>query len=358
MNRLPLRGRGFRVATLGITRGGPMPANLSHDYKNAEKQYRRASDSTDRLTALREMLRTIPKHKGTDHLQADIKTRIKEITSDLATGKKAGGRGGPPTVIRPEGAAQVGLIGPPNSGKSALHTRLTGSHAEATPYPFATQYPLPGMLDVDDTAIQLVDLPSISTRHPIPWIGNALQPADAGLLVINLAAAGCVEAVVQLHETLAQRRVVLTEQWPSQGWSPPDDPFTTLLPTAIVATHHDLINDIGGELAALRDLTGIGYPSLAVSVETGSGLDTVGPWLFEHLAIIRIYTKIPGNPPDMTRPYTVRRGATVHDVAAMVHKDVATNLRYARLWEGDTFDGRQVGRDHPVVDSDVVELHV
>jgi ribosome-interacting GTPase 1 len=95
-----------------------MPANLTPEYKAAEAAYKQAADPRERLAGLREMLRTIPKHKGTEHLRADIKTRIKEITEELAAAKKAGARRGPPTVIRPEGAAQVAFIGPPNGGKS------------------------------------------------------------------------------------------------------------------------------------------------------------------------------------------------------------------------------------------------
>ena len=88
-----------------------MPANLSPEYKAAEAAYKKARDPRERLAGLREMLRTIPKHKGTDHLQADIKARIKDLAEQLEGGaRKAGGHGGPALVIRPEGAAQVALL--------------------------------------------------------------------------------------------------------------------------------------------------------------------------------------------------------------------------------------------------------
>ena len=160
-----------------------MPANLSPEYKAAEAEFRGARSPEDRLRSLREMLRTLPKHKGTEHLQADIKTRIKEITEELAGPKKGGARTAPPTAIRPEGAAQIALLGPPNSGKSSLHARLTGSHATSGPYPFTTQFPLPGMLPYEDVAFQLVDLPPVCRKHPVPWLAAALRSADACLLV-------------------------------------------------------------------------------------------------------------------------------------------------------------------------------
>jgi hypothetical protein len=113
-----------------------MPANLSPEYKTAEAAYRRAREPRERLELLREMLRAIPKHKGTEHLQADIKARIKDLTAELGSARKGGAHGGPALAIRPEGAAQIVLLGPPNAGKSLLHARLTGSGAHDAPYPF------------------------------------------------------------------------------------------------------------------------------------------------------------------------------------------------------------------------------
>jgi ribosome-interacting GTPase 1 len=336
-----------------------MPANTTPEYKAAEAAFRRARDPRDQLDCLREMLRTIPKHKGTEAMRADIKTRIKELTEAL-TGPKAGGaRSGPPTVIRPEGAAQIALVGPPNTGKSALHDKLTGSHSQVGDYPFTTQFPVPGMLMHDDVAIQVVDLPPITPEHPVPWIANALQTADGCLLVVDLAHPGCMEEVVELHQLLEERRVHLTPLWPvdNDHPRPVDDAFATVVPTVLVANKADLIADIVTEMRVFEELTRLAYPMLAVSADTGDGLDRLGAWLFSALEIVRIYTKIPGEPADMTRPFTLRRGATVHDVAVLVHKDIAAGLRFARIWGPSGFDGAHAGPDHVVADGDVVELH-
>jgi ribosome-interacting GTPase 1 len=335
-----------------------MPTNATPEYKAAEARYRSASDPRERLDALKEMHRTIPKHKGTEHVRADIKTRIKEITESLASTKSAGARTGPSTVVRPEGAAQIGLIGPPNGGKSALHVRLTGSHAEVGPYPFATHWPVPGMLDVHDVAIQLVDLPSVSPTHPIPWIGDALRPADGVLVVIDLAKPGCVEEVESMLRILAERHVTLHGAWPADAaYLPHDDPFSIRLPALLVAGKADLVDDPAAELAIVEELLGLDWPTTTVSVDDGTGLDDLGPWLFERLGVVRVYTKTPGQEPDMTRPFTVRSGDTVLDVARLVHKEIAEGFRYARIWGERAFDGQQVGRDHVVVDGDVVEIH-
>jgi ribosome-interacting GTPase 1 len=336
-----------------------MPANLTPDYKAAESRYKKSRDPEERLDALREMLKLMPKHKGTDHLQADIKSRIKELTEELTGPRKGAARTGPPTVIRPEGAAQVALIGPPNSGKSALHDRLTGSHSASQPYPFATQYPQPGMFAVEDVMIQLVDLPSISASHPIPWMANALQPADAALLVVDLSVAGVVESVAAVHDLRESRRVHLSADWSagSNGLHHPDDPFAIVLPTLVLAAKADLIPNIGEELEVFLELEGYHYPAMAVSALTGDGLDALGAWLFRNLGIIRVYTKEPGQAADLSAPFTVRTGATVIEVAELVHRDFVRSFKYARLWGRSGFDGQQVGRDHLVDDGDVIELH-
>jgi ribosome-interacting GTPase 1 len=335
-----------------------MPANLTPAYKTAEGHYRYARDPAERLDALKEMLRAIPKHKGTEHLQADIKAKIKELSDELAGPRKGGAKTGPPTVVRPDGAGQIALLGPPNSGKSAIHAALTGSHAQVADYPFTTQYPMPGMVPVHDIAIQLVDLPPISTEHPIPWISNALYPADGCLLVVDLSQPGVVERVIALHEILEERRVVLTDRWPSDGADDPErDLFTKHIPTLLVGSKADQLDESGEELAVLEELAGVSYPYLAVSTETGQGLDELGTWLFDHLDVVRVYTKIPGKDPDMDRPYTVKKGSTVHDVALLVHRDIAESLTYARAWGASEYDAQHVGADHPVQDGDILELH-
>jgi ribosome-interacting GTPase 1 len=337
-----------------------MPANLTPAYKAAEKAYRRAREPAEQLECLREMLREIPKHKGTDHLQADIKTRIKEVTQELSAPRKTGG-GGPQTVFRPEGAGQIALVGPPNTGKSTLHDRLTGSHAATGPYPFTTQFPQPGMMPVEDIAFQLIDLPAVSSEHPVPWLANALQPADACLLVVDVTRPDCIEQVAAVPSLLGERQVTLTRCWPVDTGNGDDledhDPFSVTLPTLLVATKGDLMDDAEGEVATFRDLAGLDLPTLIVSATTGDGLASLGEWLFRHLGVVRVYTKIPGRPADMGRPFCLRTGETVLDVARLVHKEVAASFRYARLWGGGDFDGQQVGAEHVVADGDVLEMH-
>ncbi len=343
-----------------------MPANLSPEYRKAEEAYRKAREPKERLDCLKEMLRTIPKHKGTDHLQADIKSRIKDLTEELAGPKKGAKRKGPTHTVRPEGAAQVALLGRPNSGKSALHARLTGSRTEVGPYPLTTREPIPGMLPVDDINIQLIDLPPIAADYMEPWIVNALQPADAALLIIDLSDPDCVDHVLNIQRRLAEKKIYLRENWPAldgeqEAESGPgeddEDPFRIELPTLLIANKSDLDPD-PDEVAVLEELLGVRFPALACSATTGAGCEEIGPLLFRGLEIVRIYTKTPGKPFVKDKPFTVRRGQTILDVARLVHKDIASGLRYARVWGLNVYDGQQVGPEHLVDDEDVVELHM
>ncbi len=336
-----------------------MPANLTPEYRAAEAAYRKAREPRERLERLRDMLRVIPKHKGTDHLQGDIKRRIKELSEEIEAPRKGGARSGPALLIRPEGAAQIALIGPPNAGKSSLHGRLTGSGAQAAPYPFTTHYPEPGMLAHEDIHFQLVDLPAVSPEHPVPWLENALQTADAVLLIVDLEDPECVDQIPGVHGVLRARRITLTERWEPAAEPPAGDgdPFAVRLPALLLANKADRLADPEAELRALLEVTKLRYPALSVSATTGQGLGAIGPWLFSHLGIVRVYTKAPGRPPDRHRPFTLRRGQTLEDVARLVHKDLARSLKYARVWGAAGFDGQTVGREHPVADGDVVELH-
>jgi ribosome-interacting GTPase 1 len=355
-----------------------VPANLSPEYRKAEQAFRAAREPRERLECLREMLRTVPKHKGTDHLQADIKSRIKQLTDALNAPHKGPARSSAGHSVRREGAGQVCLIGPPNSGKSSLHAVLTRSKAEIGPFPYTTREPLPGMLPFEDIAFQLVDLPPISAERMEPWLVGQLQAADAAWLVVDLADPASAEHLIAICAELAQRKITLDDGWPGLGERGPrsaahadrhdtpgagehgaeeiPDPFRVALPTLLVANKCDLDPD-PDEARVLEELTGVRFPAITVSAQTGQGLDQLARFLFDALGIVRVYTKVPGRPADRGRPFTVRRGETVLDVARLVHADVAHTLKFARLWGSGAFDGQQVGPEHAVSDGDVVELH-
>jgi ribosome-interacting GTPase 1 len=192
---------------------------------------------------------------------------------------------------------------------------------------------------------------------------NALQPADACLLVVDLSDPDCVSLVMAVHKLLSDRKIILTEVWPAnevdQAETDAGDlgSFTHALPTLLVAAKSYLPPDPLAELEALEELAGFTYPAVSASAKKHTDLGAIGDHLLANLEIIRVFTKIPGRPADLTHPFTVHRGETVADVARLVHRDMAAAVKYARVWGEDAFAGQQVGREHLVVDGDVLELH-
>lgn len=337
-----------------------MPTNVPPEFKKVQAQFRKATDSHEKLELLREMMRVVPKHKGTDHLRADIKKRMKELNEEISAPSKGGTRTAPQVAFRREGAAQLALIGPPNSGKSALHARLTGSHSTSEAYPYATQWPQPGMFRFDDVALQLVDVPSVGIEHTAPYIYDTLQHADGCLFVVDLSSPGTVERIAEAVAILQEKRIDLVSDWPGgrvEAFDDDDDLFGLRLPALLVASKSDLLGAPEEELEVIEDLLDVDFPTLAVSAETGRGIEELGQWLFEQLGVVRVYTKIPGQAADMGDPYSLRRGDTVIDLAELIHKDVARDFKFARVWGEGHYDGQQVGRDHVLFDRAIVEVH-
>ena len=160
-----------------------MPANLTPDYLTAEQAYKQAQTHQDRIAALEQMMATVPKHKGTEKLQADIKRRLSQERKESQ--KKGGAHAAPAWLIKREGAGQVVLIGPPNSGKSRLLSALTHARPEVADYPFTTRMPVPGMMFFENVPIQLVDLPPISPEFTEQWLPQVIRTANFGVLIID-----------------------------------------------------------------------------------------------------------------------------------------------------------------------------
>jgi ribosome-interacting GTPase 1 len=329
-----------------------MPANLPPQYSKVEEEYRRASSPQERLDLLRELFRLLPKHKGTEKMQSDLKQKISRARDELEHGKAGGKKAGPSHRVPHEGAGQVALVGPPNAGKSALLAALTHAHPEVAPYPFTTRVPQPGMMPFEDVQVQLVDLPPITRDFLEPWVSNIVRSADAALFVLDLGDDDLIEAAQAVLDRLAATHTELVGALPFDD----EDEAVRHVPTRLVANKADAPG-ADDRLEILREFVGDRFPVLLASAATGAGLDGLRRETYALLDVIRVYTKVPGRPADRTHPYTLPRGATVLDLAVQVHRDLEHSLKFAKVWGSGVFDGQTVKRDHELQDADLVELH-
>ena len=323
-----------------------MPANLTPDYLRAERAFREAKSDAERIAALEEMYATIPKHKGTEKMQADIKRRLAKTRAAAEQKKSTGGVD--LFFVEKQGAGQAALVGTPNSGKSALVASLTKAHVNVAPYPFATHGPVPGMMAFEDIRIQLVDLPPVTAEGVVPGMVGTLRNAGVLLVCVDLAAADLLDQVDLCFGVLERRGLV-----------PPGRPVPeggTAKPMLLVGTKADLPG-AARNFEALRGLHADLATMVATSAETRQGLDELARRCFELLDIVRVYSKEPGKPPDMRMPFILKRGSTVLDMAAAVHRDIAAHLKRARIWGAGVYDGQPVEKHHVLADKDVIELH-
>lgn len=330
-----------------------MPANLTPQYHEAERRFREAQTPAEKIACLEEMARVIPKHKGTEKMRADIKRRMSKLRHD--TGKNGAKRSSGPTVER-EGAGQIVMIGTPNAGKSALLRATTKATPEVADYPFTTRKPIPGMVRYQNVQVQLVDFPPVSDDFVEPWMAQIARNADAMLWVVDLGSGDLldnIELILQTMETWKIKPVTNALATEAMAELPPGIVPLKMMMIGQKSDHPDS----AGNLEVLQDIYGDRWPLLTVSAEQAENLDTFAHTLYEMLDVVRVYTKTPGKKPDLTAPYTLPRGSTVVDVAGMVHKDFAQQLKYARIWGTDKYDGQMVQRDYVVQDEDVIELH-
>lgn len=330
-----------------------MPANLTPDYLEAEKRFREARTTEEKIAALQEMLALLPKHKGTEKIFADLKAKLAKLRRGE---EKKGGpaRKGSEYFIRPEGAGQVVLIGAPNAGKSALLRALTNAEVEVTDYPFSTRRPVPGMMAFEDVSFQLVDTPSISQDYLDPFLPPLIRNADAAALCIDLSAPDCLDQPQALLSVLEAQRIVLVGDLVSRS-SRQGSPRR--LPAILVLTKADH-PDAPVAMELLKELLPQGLKAVPVAVTDASSLDSFRKAIFDLFGLIRVYSKRPGHPPDMTAPYLLPLGSTVLDFAEKVHRSFVERFGYARAFGPSRIEGQRLGRSDLLQDKDIIELHM
>jgi len=323
-----------------------VPANLPPQYFDAEKNFRAAKSPAEKIVALEEMLAIMPKHKGTDHLRAELRSRIAKLTQQAA--KKTGAQR-TSMVIEKEGAAQVAVIGLPNAGKSQLVASITNASPTVADYPFTTYAVSPGMMAFENIQVQMLDTPPLVPQFIEWWLPPMLRRADALLIMVDLSEAPLAQMEAVMEQLEKMRIDIGVRKMEEEVISRQKALITgNKLDLGVARENYDTLQDRYGEH----------LPMLAVSAKERTGLEELKLKVYQVLDIIRVYTKVPGQKPDFNDPIILERGSTLADAAEAVHKDFRAKLKYARVWGSGKHDGIMVKRDHILQDGDVIELHM
>jgi hypothetical protein len=329
-----------------------MPTNLPPDYYEIEKRFRQAETAEEKIEALQEMMSVVPKHKGTDHLRADLRRKLAKLKEE-AQSRKGTAKRDSAFRIPKAGAGQAVVIGPTNTGKSALVAVLTGAEAEVSPIPNTTWEPLPGMMAVENTEVQLVDTPPLSRDYVEPRLKELIRRSDMALLVVDLEQ----DPIGQLQETAALLEEFRIAPCQRRGRYENEAPAFTFLPFLVLVNKCD--DEADEELYTIFcELLEDKWPCLPVSAHSGRNLERLRKAVLEGLDVIRVYTRAPGKEPDTSRPFVMKKGSRLSELAGRIHKDFLEKMKFARVWGRAVHDGQMVQRDYVLQDGDVVEIHI
>lgn len=323
-------------------------------YYELEREFKAERDPREKLRLAEELLAMMPKHKGTDKLQADMKAKISKLKKQIEGGEKSHGARQVTAQdhIEKEGAGQAILIGPPNCGKSSLLESLTHAKPLVADYPFTTREPLTGMMTFETVQIQLIDTPPISPESYENYLSGLIRNADIVVLVADLESKTMVDDLKFVIDKLDERRIVLKPQVTER----PEDPRYAYKKT-IICAHKEYEDEDGAKRARLREMFP-NFAMVATSIIDDDSLLAFKKTLYSALSIIRVYTKPIGHDPDYKDPIILRVGGTVEEAAMTLHKDFAQKMKYARIWGEGKFEGQRVQKDFVLSDGDVLEFHV
>ncbi len=388
-----------------------MPTNLPAEARAKWIKVMEARTPEEKIKALEEFLSAVPKHKGTANLRLWATRRLAELREELEIRRRKRAGRGPRFFIEKEGAAQVIVVGPPNTGKSSIVSLLTGARTKIADYPYSTIEPVPGMYRYRDVFFQLIDTPPLtpgSSSGLNSRVIGLIRNADALVIVLD-AGSDPVSDYKRISDELCSHgillhkprgRVVIERQRSGRLGirvalmgrlldCTPDDirkllesyrinnalvkiygevtlddveqaVFESRLykPSVIVINKADL--DLRKAVSSGRLLKKMNpdIPVIIASAKLGKGFEKLGEILFNELELIRIYTKQP-NGDVSDKPLILRKGATILDVARSIHKKFVENFLYAKIWGPSAkYPGERVGLDHVLSDGDIVEIHV
>jgi len=329
-----------------------MPANLPPQYFETEKKLKTAKTPQERINILEELLSIVPKHKGTEKLQALLKTKIAKLKSSIQKKPKIA-KQSLTHQIEKAGAGQIVLVGAPNAGKSSLIEILTNANPEIADYPFTTRVPYPAMMIYENIQIQLVDTPPITPEYMEFWYPEMIKMADGILLVLDLASPKQLEVFQTIRTKLAEKKVEIAGE-EKDSWQG----INGFQKKTLVAANKIDLPQAPENLAALEKDLPPEFTIVTVSASRGDNLEELRKGIFDFLDILRVYSKVPGKKVEFNEPFVFRKGSNLMDLAKAVHKDFARKLKYARIWGKNKYQGQKVNRDYILEDEDIIELHL
>jgi len=330
-----------------------MPANLPPQYFEVERRYREAKAIPEKIKAVESMLAIMPKHKGTDKLRGQLRSKLSKLKLEL---EKKGGteRKGSVFNVKREGTAQVLLLGFPNAGKSQLVSALSNANSEVADYPFTTRKPIPGMVPFENIQIQLVDIPPINFEIGEAWLSPMVRNADALIIMVDLESdpLAQVEGILATLEGIRIKPLGFEdEETDGEGERGLEQKRALIVPNKL-----DL-EGVQEKDQMLRERYGRSFPVFSLSAQKGIGLEDLKRGIFETLDVMRVYTKPPGKKPDFSEPVILKRGSTVEDAGYSVHKDFVKKMKFARIWGSEKYQGQMVKKDYVLNDGDIIEFH-
>jgi hypothetical protein len=208
------------------------------------------------------------------------------------------------------------------------------------------------MMPYLDIQIQLIDTPPLNEEYIEPQLMDLIRRADLILLMVDVQAYP-IEQLESAAALMRQHRIV-----PSHQRDPAAEEEGAFFIPTLVAVNKVDDETLYQEYQVLEELLGKEWPMIPISITQGYNIDRLKERIFEGLGVIRVYSKPPGQKPDLSEPYVIKAGSTVQELAGKVHKDFLQNLAAARIWGSATHDGQMVGRDHVLCDGDIIELRI
>ncbi len=388
-----------------------MPTNVTPEFDKQRQIYEDTDDLEQRIVELEKLLSLAPKHKGAERMVMDYRKKLAQLKAKLEKTKeeeRARRRGGEEEgVVRKEGAGQICLLGVTNSGKSSLINAVTNAEFDVADYPFTTPLPTPAMLELQDINIQLVELPGVFEDSYDSGIGRqslaVARNTDCIALVIDLSQdidmqmhtilkeldrarirLNREKSVVRIERTglgghmiygihnyegtkedvieyLKGRRITniivrFQKQATFQHMIDAMDSSVAYVRSLIVATKGD-VQGSKERFQELEEKYGDRFEIIPTSAKREENLDGMSWAFYDHLDILRIYTKIPGRKRE-DKPIVLPIGSVVEDAAAKVHKELFVERFKAAviLRENDKIQRRTVGLNYPLQEGDVIQL--